>query len=94
MNGLNINVTEAEHLPTREKSVQIKLNGREVNNLYHFKYLGPVIDTDGNIDPDVQAAWPCGRKLTRVFFDQNIPLRLKSKVCEAIIRPALTHGTE
>ena len=57
-----------------------------------------MIDKDGTIDKDVdlrvQAAWSSWRKLTGVLYDRKIPLRLKAKVYEAIIRPALTYGSE
>ena len=57
-----------------------------------------MIDKDGTIDRDVdlreQAAWSSWRKLTGVLYDWKIPLRLKAKVYEAIIRPALTYGSE
>ena len=57
-----------------------------------------MIDKDGTIDKDVdlrmQAAWSIWRKLTGVLYDRTIPLRLKAKVYEAIIRPALTYGSE
>ena len=57
-----------------------------------------MIDKDGTIDKDVdlhmQAAWSSWRKLTGVLYDRNIPLRLKAKVYEAIIKPALTYGSE
>ena len=76
----------------------MKLNGEELNNVDHFKYLGSVIDKDGTIDRDVdirvRAAWSSWRKLTGVLYDRKIPLRLKAKVYEAIIRPALTYGSE
>ena len=78
-NGLKINVAKTEHLD-------------------HFKYLGSVIDTDGTTDRDVdlrvRAAWSSWRKVTGVLYDRKIPLRLKAKVFEAIIRPALTFGSE
>ena len=39
----------------------MKLNGEELMNVDHFKYLGSVIDKDGTIDRDVdlraRAAW-------------------------------------
>ena len=74
------------------------LNGEELKNVDHFKYLGSVIEKDGTIDKDidfrVQAAWSSWRKLTGVLYDPKIPLRLKAKVYEAIIRPALTYGSE
>ncbi len=97
-NGLKINVAKTEHLSTRENPLPIKLNGEELNNVDHFKYLGSVIDTDGTINRDlnlrVQAAWSSWRKLTGVLYDRKIPLRLKAKICETIIRLALKYGSE
>ena len=97
-NGLNINVAKTEHLSTRETPLPINLNGEELKNVDHFKYLGSVIDKDGTIDRDVdlrvQAAWSSWRKLTGVLYDRKIPLRLKAKINETIIRPALTYGSE
>ena len=69
------------HVSRRENLVQIMLNGEELMNVDHFKYAGSVIDKDGTIDRDVdlrvQAAWSNWRKLTRVLYDQKIPLRVK-----------------
>ena len=57
--------------------MQIKMNGEEVKNVDHFKYMGSVIDTDGTIDRDVwtgqwdirvQAAWSSWRELTGVLY--------------------------
>ena len=97
-NGLKINVAKTEHLSTRENPLPIELNGEELKNVDHFKYLGSVIDKDGTIDRDVdlrvQAAWASWRKLTGVLYDRKIPLRLKAKIYETIIRPALPYGSE
>ena len=49
-NGLKINVAKTEHLSTRENLLPIELNGEELNNVDHFKYLVSVIDKDGTID--------------------------------------------
>ena len=45
-NGLKINVAKTEHLSTRENPLPIELNGEELKNVDHFKYLGSVIDKD------------------------------------------------
>ena len=39
-NGLKINVAKTEHLSTRENPLPIELNGEELKNVDHFKYLG------------------------------------------------------
>ena len=76
----------------------IELNGEELKNVDHFKYLGLVIDKKGTIDRDVdlrvRAAWSSWRKFTGILYDRKIPLGLKAKVYEAIIRLALTYGSE
>ena len=97
-NGLKINVAKTKHLSTRETLLKMKLNGEELKNADHLKCLGSVIDTDGTIERDldlrVQAAWSSRRELTGVLYDRKIPLRLKAKVCEALVIPALTHCSE
>jgi len=44
----------------------------------HFKYLGSIIQKDGEIDSDVnyriQAGWLKWRSATGVLGDRNIPL--------------------
>ena len=100
-NGLKINVAKTEHLSTRGNPLPIELNGEELKllTISNRLYLGSVIDKDGTIDRDVdlrvQAAWSSWRKLTGVLYDRRkIPLRLKAKIYEPIIRPALMYGSE
>ena len=38
-NRLKINVAKTEHLPTRENPLQMTLDGEELRNVDHFKYL-------------------------------------------------------
>ena len=97
-NDLTINVAKTEHLSTRESPFPMNVNGDELKNVDHFKYMGSVIDIDGTIDRyldlRVRAAWSSWRKLTGALYDRKIPLRLKAKVYEAIVRPALTYGSD
>ena len=64
----------------------------------HFKYLGSIIQKDGEIDSDVnhmiQAGWLKWRSATGVLCDRNIPVWLKGKFYRIAIRPALLYGTE
>ena len=43
-NGLTINVAKTEHLPTRGNPLPMKLNGEELKNVDHLKYMGSVIE--------------------------------------------------
>ena len=71
-------MAKTEHLSTREIPLPMKVNGDELKNVDHFKYLGSVIDRDGTIDRDVdlrvRAAWSSWGKLTVVLYDRKIPL--------------------
>ena len=64
----------------------------------HFKYLGSIIQKDGEIDSDInhriQAGWLKWRSATGVLYDRNILLWLKRKFYRTAIRPALLYGIE
>jgi len=64
----------------------------------HFKYLGSIIQKDGEINSDVnykiKAGWLKWRSATGVLYDRNIPLWLKRKFYRIAIRPALLYDTE
>ena len=63
-----------------------------------FKYLGSIIQNDGEIDGDVthciQAGWLKWRSATGVLCDKKFPIRLKGKFYRVAIRPALLYGIE
>ena len=52
-NGLKINVAKTDHMSTKESPLPMNMNGDELTNVDHFKYLGSVIDIYGAIDRDV-----------------------------------------
>ena len=55
----------------------------------HFKYLGSIIQKDGDIDSDVnhrsQAGWLKWRSATEVLCDRNISLWLKGNFYQTAI---------
>ena len=61
----------------------VRLDRQEIPMNSHFKYLGSIIQKDGEIDSDVhhriQADWLKWRSTTEVLCDRNIPLWLKGK---------------
>jgi len=64
----------------------------------HLKYLGSIIQKDGEINRDVnhkiQVGWLKWRSAIGVLCDRNIPLCLKGKFYQTAIRLALLYGTE
>jgi len=64
----------------------------------HFKYLGSIIQNDGEINNDVnhriQTSWLKWRSATGVLCDRNIPLWLKGKFYRTAIRSTLLYDAE
>ena len=65
-NGLKINVAKTEHLSTVDNPLPVKLNGEELKNVDHFKYLGSVIDKDGTINRRGPSRAGCMVKLEKI----------------------------
>ncbi|KAK9082943.1 hypothetical protein Scep_029414 [Stephania cephalantha] len=76
----------------------VKLGEIEVPKVNHFRYLGSIIQNDGNIENDVthriQAGWKKWRSATGVICDRNVHTKLKGKFYRTAIRPAMLYGSE
>ncbi|XP_065881565.1 uncharacterized protein [Euphorbia lathyris] len=76
----------------------ITLDGRVVQVSDCFRYLGSIIQMDGEVDGDVahriKAGWSKWKSATSFLCDPNMPNRLKGKFYRTAIRPALLYGTE
>jgi len=76
----------------------VTLDGQEIPMSSHFKYLGYIIQKDGEINSDVnhrmQIGWLKWKSATGVLCDRNISLWLKGKFYRTAIRPTLLYGTE
>ena len=84
----------------RRKNEQcvITLDGQQIPVTECFKYLGSIIQKDGEIDGDVnhriKVGWLKWRSESRVLCDRNMPLNLKRKFYRTTIRPTLLYGTK
>ena len=74
------------------------MTGEVVACTFKFKYLGSVIQSNGEIDGDVtnriQVGWLKWRAATGVLCDKMLQRRLKGKFYRVAIRPPLLYGTE
>jgi len=63
-----------------------------------FRYLGSIIQENGEIDEDInhriKVGWQKWRNASGVLCDRRIPLRLKGRLYRMVIRPALLYGVE
>ena len=63
-----------------------------------FRYLGSMLQKDGDIDEDVRhrisAGWLKWRQASGILYDRRVPQKLKSKFYRTAIRPAMLYSVE
>ncbi|XP_070034179.1 uncharacterized protein [Nicotiana tomentosiformis] len=99
--GFKFSRTTTEYLEckfsveSREMGVDVTLESQVILKRSSFKYLGSVIQGDGEIDEDVAhcigVGWMKWRLASGVLCDKNVPLRLKGKFYRAVVRPAMLY---
>ncbi|KAF3683236.1 putative pre-mRNA-processing factor 6-like [Capsicum annuum] len=82
----------------RENEVVVKLESQEVCKRDSFKYLGSVIQSNGEIDEDVLhrigAGWMKWKLASGVLCDKKVSPKLKGKFYRVVVRPAMLYGAE
>ena len=83
---------------TRHEGGVVSLDGQVVAQKDTFRYLGLVLQKDGDIDEDVRhrisAGWLKWRQASGVLCDRRVPQKLKGKFYRTAIRPAMLYGAE
>lgn len=76
----------------------IALDGVSLPVCSDFKYLGSILQNDGNIDRNVanriSAGWVKLRQVSVTACDRRMPFQLKGKIYKSIIRPVVLYGPE
>ena len=82
----------------RNNRRNVKIDDHELEVTKSFKYLGSIIEENGEINKDVthriQAGWNKWRSASSILCDRKIPLKLKGKFYRTAIRPAMLYGSE
>ncbi|PVH64028.1 hypothetical protein PAHAL_2G167800 [Panicum hallii] len=89
--GFRLSRTKTEYMmcdfsPTRHEDGDVSLEGQVVAKKDTFRYLGSMLQKDGDIDEDRQASG--------VLCEKKVPQRLKGKFYRTAIRPAMLYGAE
>ncbi|KAF3676132.1 putative pre-mRNA-processing factor 6-like [Capsicum annuum] len=102
--GFRVSRTKTEYVECkfndvrRENEVGVTLEAQEVGKREKFKYLGSVIQSNGEIDEDVShrigAGWMKWKLASGVLCDKKVPPKLKGKFYRVVVRPALLYGAE
>ena len=74
------------------------VNGREVEDVEEFPYLGARVDKEGGDSKDImirlQKARRAFQRLGKVWTARGIGRRTKIRLFETLIRPVLLYGCE
>ncbi|KAF3657744.1 putative pre-mRNA-processing factor 6-like [Capsicum annuum] len=102
--GFRVSRTKTEYVECkfndvrRENEAVVRLEAQEVKKRDKFKYLGSVIQSNGEIDEDVShrigAGWMKWKLASGVLCDKKVPPKLKGKFYRVVVRPALLYGAE
>ncbi len=98
--GMKVSRSKTEYMCIngREGSRTVQLQGADVMKVDEFKYLGSVVQSNGEcgreVKKRVQAGWSGWRRVSGVICDRRIPARVKGKVYKTVVRPAILYGLE
>ena len=101
--GFRLSRSKMEYLHCRfsgriEEGGDITLDGRVIPKIAKFKYLGSIIQQNGDIDEDIshriRVGWKKWKSASGVLCDKRVPLGLKGKVYRMVVRPVVLYGSE
>ena len=99
---MKVNRRKTEYMRVNERkdtgSGTVKMQGEGVAKVDDFKYLGSTVQSNGEcgreVKKKVQAGWNGWRRVSGVICDRRVPARVKGKVYEVAVRPAMLYGLE
>ena len=103
LKGFKISRTKTEYMRcefsgVRSEDGNVTLTGQVVPRRDTFRYLGSMLQSDGEIDEDVshriRAEWVKWRQTSSVLCDRKVPQKLKGKFYRTAIRPVMLYGAE
>jgi hypothetical protein len=101
--GFRLSSSKTEYMKcdfsaTTQEEVDARLNGQVVPKKDTFRYLGSMLQKNGDIDEDVshriKVGWLKWRQASGVLCDPRVPLKLKGKFYRTVIRPIMLYGAE
>nr|XP_009618780.1 uncharacterized protein LOC104110918 [Nicotiana tomentosiformis]XP_016501536.1 PREDICTED: uncharacterized protein LOC107819876 [Nicotiana tabacum] len=102
--GFKLSRTKTEYMEckfsmeTHEAEMYVKLDTQVIPKRANFKYLGSIIQSNGEIDEDVThhigAGWLKLRLSSGVLCDRNVLPRLKGKFYKAVVKSVMLYEVE
>ena len=83
---------------TTQEEGDVRLDGQVVPKKDTFRYLGSMLQKDGDIDEDlshrIKADWLKWHQISDVLCDHRVSLKLKDKFYRTMILPAMLYRAE
>ena len=101
--GFRLSRTKTEYMrcsltTTTHEDEEVTLDGQEVPEKDNLRYLGSMLQKDGDIDEDVshriKTGWMMWRQASSVLYDRRVLQKLKGKFYRTAIRLAMLYGAE
>ena len=77
---------------------EVTIDGLSIPKVEKFKYLGSIVQQNGEIDEDInqriKVGWQKWKHATGVLCDKMMHVGLKGKVYRMVVRPAILYGSE
>ena len=97
--GLKINEKKTKILRLNNRKMEpVKLEGKDIEDVDEFTYLGAVVSKEGgggkDMDSRLNKARAAFTKLNKVWNSNQISRKTKIKLYKSIVRPGLLYGCE
>ena len=100
--GLKINVkkTECRVIKKEKEKTQckVKIGDEEIKQVEKFNYLGSLITSDGKCDADIKKRIAMAKdtfeKLSNIFKNRKLNIKIKNKLLKCYVHSALLYGSE
>ena len=87
--------TEVMWVGHQREDLNISLDGKEINQVDGFVYLGGMVNEDGHSEVEMRCRIQQGAnargKVEGFMLDRNILIKLKRKVLRACVKPACVY---
>ena len=100
--GLGVNVDKSKVMKVSRsengQKLNIKMNGKALEQVQNFKYLGVIISADGTMNAEIESRMTQGRKIMgamkKVWKTRRMGLQPKVGMFEGIVEPTVLYGSE
>ncbi|XP_063586992.1 uncharacterized protein LOC134764337 [Penaeus indicus] len=76
----------------------VRIQDQRLPEVKEFKYLRSTLQADGGVDAEIsrriQSGWNNWKKMSGVLCDKRIPTRVKGKMHQTVIQPAMLYRLE